>query len=756
MKALVIGCVAGLVLGGTAARAQELTLSVTHSNAAFDLRAVDPAGTAYAQNLSAGSSTIWASTDDARTWSLRGRHPAGASFKVLTALSDGVLLANVRSSSGDRLSRSTDGGVTWRDVLSLGAYRMLTPHSIEESPDGVFFLEYQAFTTASVPIRLWVSGDRGATWQVRFTFQGHRHGHGLRAAPDGALWTFFGDSYAQSAIRRSADGGRTWTTMLAGEEARIVDGLFDGDDLVFGQDIVFLPPRPKVVRVGATGAFTVHGALPSPSYSIHRLPGGPILMGITREPNSDAALDEQAHLYGSVDGVSWSRVASYPRRSTTDYTRADVYWTLRSGETVVNLNNVTALSGGRGYQLVRATISGTPENPPDPEPTPTPEPVDPGAPAALSDDFDACSSTAGLGGAWTTTGTWYCRSGRARGESAAGLALATTSPLADTDVTGRVQLNWSTGSGLVARATGDGYYAARILTAGRIELIRTDAGQVRVLASAPADIVLNASRRLRLRVSGGASANLEVDLDGVTVLRATDASPLGAGRAGFLSGSDGRTQYDDFVLTGAAAADGGAPPGEAPPVEEPPPEEPPVPGDPAVGLPFADDFDACTSGSDLGASWAAAGRWYCRVGRARGEAAETLATVRGVTGADVIVDALVQMNGGTGSGVVARVSGGSYYAFRLVLDGRVELVRRDAGGLTILGAVPRPVATNVSQRLSLRVSGENPVRLEGWISGAPVLSATDGSANRLGSGGAGLLSGSSTRTQFDDFGVRAP
>src|SRR4051812_24939336 len=220
--------------GGTA-----LPVQPAYTATDFDLLAVDPAGTAFGVQLSGSAARIWASADG-RAWSARGA--ASGDFWNMTALSDGALIADLSKSGGHALARSSDHGNTWTDVLTLGTYRSLSPHSFAELDGAVYFVEYQVFTTSSTAIRLWRSTDRGATWSVRFTFQGHRHGHGLRADPDRhALFAFFGDFDSQSGLYRSTDGGASWTLIKGGTQAGdIVDGVVLGDgSFLCGQDISY-------------------------------------------------------------------------------------------------------------------------------------------------------------------------------------------------------------------------------------------------------------------------------------------------------------------------------------------------------------------------------------------------------------------------------------------------------------------------------------------------------------------------------------
>lgn len=319
--------------------------------------AVDPSGTAYALSLS-NWHTVLASTDRARTWSVRGGHPNGAGFAILTALSNGTLLADVVDGGLHKLARSTDGGATWMNVLTLNSYRALTPHSFAELDGEVFFLEYQSFTGDTTPIRLWASANGGQSWSTRFTFNGHRHGHGLAADPARhALWALFGDRTEQSGVYRSTDGGRGWRAILTGQEGCVVDAtvLSDGA-LLFGQDISYLPPPPNVARLTPEGGYTAYGRLSGPSYSTHAVPGGGVVVGAVREPGGDvyAPGDVSARLYQSQGGTSYTVAFTFPRLSATENARADVYWALGTNELVLELENVQGMGvGGKGFQILR-------------------------------------------------------------------------------------------------------------------------------------------------------------------------------------------------------------------------------------------------------------------------------------------------------------------------------------------------------------------------------------------------------------------
>ncbi|MGZ3459353.1 MAG: WD40/YVTN/BNR-like repeat-containing protein [Archangium sp.] len=330
-----------------------LSLEVTYQDSEHEIMAMDPDGTVYALKVGDSRGRLWASTDNARSWAARGTHPGDGGFLKMTSLKDGTLLATVYTSKGFVLSRSTDHGATWEEVLPLGNFRMLQPHSIRELHGTVFFLEYQTFTDTS-PIRLWVSTDQGATWRVRYTVQGRRHGHSLVADPEqGVLWAMMGDLHG--GLLRSVDEGVTWRPVVDGPSGVAVDGVVTPRGLLWGSDNLYGPPMAGIRLVAREDSMTEVAGLPGPSYSILHLPEGGYVLGTTRETGGDvyAPGDVSAHVLYSADGTTWKDFRDFPRLSEDDYVRADVYWQLPSGEVVLELINSKEL-GPAGYMLLKA------------------------------------------------------------------------------------------------------------------------------------------------------------------------------------------------------------------------------------------------------------------------------------------------------------------------------------------------------------------------------------------------------------------
>lgn len=339
--------------------ALHLRVADTATTTGMKFLAVDPAGNAYAIKLSSGSDDLWVSTDSARTWRRRSNAPDNGGFRTIAVLDDGTLLADIMGGTNmmptHELARSTDQGHTWTVVLPLGPMSLLTPHSLAQLHGTVFIGEYQAFTNTSVPVRLWASTDAGATWQLRHTFDDRRHCHGVRAdAANNALWMFFGDNEQRTGMLRSLDGGQTFQTMLTGGAGSAVDGIFTKHGLIWGQDVVFGNAPSYISLLDDSGTPRLMATLPGPSYSIHAVMPGGYLMGTTREPAGDvySPSEDAAHVLASPDGLSWENLLTLPRVNTTDYARADIYWTLPSGEVVLQLYNAGPVDSSYGYMLL--------------------------------------------------------------------------------------------------------------------------------------------------------------------------------------------------------------------------------------------------------------------------------------------------------------------------------------------------------------------------------------------------------------------
>lgn len=104
------------------------------------------------------AAALWRS-DDGRTWTTAARWPDGdLDPYVLSADGDTLIVwLRPRGAGEPVLTRSTDGGATWTDVLALG--------DADDAPPGLLALgDGPIYVGSATGMRTWRSEDRGATW----------------------------------------------------------------------------------------------------------------------------------------------------------------------------------------------------------------------------------------------------------------------------------------------------------------------------------------------------------------------------------------------------------------------------------------------------------------------------------------------------------------------------------------------------------------------------------------------------------------
>jgi hypothetical protein len=166
--------------------------------------------TMYAGNFSDGA--VYRSTNRGTTWLLRGT--AGSMLCALSVRPDSTNILYAATGNGD-LSKSTDGGTSWRIVLSI---------STAEIPDIVInpvnpMVAYGAgFSGGNTDWGVWKTTDGGEVWS-KTSLQGisvwslaidHNHPNTVYA---GAF------SDPRPAVFKTSDGGTTWDTLRAGYPA---------------------------------------------------------------------------------------------------------------------------------------------------------------------------------------------------------------------------------------------------------------------------------------------------------------------------------------------------------------------------------------------------------------------------------------------------------------------------------------------------------------------------------------------------------
>ncbi|MBN2562302.1 MAG: hypothetical protein JXQ75_15360 [Phycisphaerae bacterium] len=266
---------------------------------------------------------IYRSNDDGRTWTFVasmprsfGRRLAEASrlacrllrheVKALAALSDGTHVACNRqwvyyARPGDRLM--CPSAVDEQDG------RLFPSMTITVGPeDRVIWGEYNSKTGHNLPMRLYVSDDRGRSYQVAHVFDGGSILHVHNLFYDERLrhyWVFTGDHDHEPGIGCLSADLKHFEWVCRGDQRYRAVEVFDfGDHLIYGMDTEM--EANAVVRFDkATGRVERLQELDGGCIYACRF-GGLYVLSTTVEP-SKANASKQASLWVSRDGEHWSK-----------------------------------------------------------------------------------------------------------------------------------------------------------------------------------------------------------------------------------------------------------------------------------------------------------------------------------------------------------------------------------------------------------------------------------------------------------------
>jgi hypothetical protein len=169
---------------------------------------------------------------------------------------------------------------------------------------------------------------------------------------------------------------------------------------------------------------------------------------------------------------------------------------------------------------------------------------------------------------------------------------------------------------------------------------------------------------------------------------------------------------------------------------------------------FADAFERTARG--LGDAWSTSGLWKTQLGRAETNLnGPNRAAARDVACADCRVEARV-----LGFGVPEVVlflraptatNGTDRYEAALLGTGRVAIRRVRAGVTTQLADAPAGVSLRRFATLALEARGDGPVALTLSVNGAPLVAATDASAQAIAAAGHAGMASARAGVWFDDF-----
>lgn len=275
--------------------------------------------------LSRGYSILH-SADNGRSWKLRCSMPQSAlrriascsrlasrllrhEVKALGVTSDGTLIASNRefvyfAAPGDTMmnpARVDDDG-----------QRLAPPMTITIGPgDRVLWGEYNSRTAHGLPVRLFVSEDRGRSYRIARVFEGGSilHLHNLQF--DERLrcyWVLAGDHNHEPGIGRLSEDLREFEWMAKGEQRFRAVQVFDfGDSLIYGTDtereknavIRFDKASARVERLQELDGSCIYGTRFGGVYALS-----------TSIEVSSVNLSREAGLWISRDGEHWTRVFS--------------------------------------------------------------------------------------------------------------------------------------------------------------------------------------------------------------------------------------------------------------------------------------------------------------------------------------------------------------------------------------------------------------------------------------------------------------
>ncbi|HEX6504218.1 MAG TPA: hypothetical protein VF011_13325 [Terriglobales bacterium] len=220
-------------------------------------------------------------------------------FHALAALASGHFIAAAPGAIVSLMPGETEFRV------SHSIQRGTRPLHITATPDGkVFWGEYFDNRDRD-EVHIYVSPDRGLTWEVGYTFPkgGVRHVHNIVYDEwEDCLWILTGDEGAECRILRASTDFRAVNVVLAGgQQARAVALVPLRDAIYFATDTPL--EQNHIYRLGRNGSLVKVADIDSSSICGCRA-GTSIFFSIMAEP-SRVNSSRTVKLYRSHDGERW-------------------------------------------------------------------------------------------------------------------------------------------------------------------------------------------------------------------------------------------------------------------------------------------------------------------------------------------------------------------------------------------------------------------------------------------------------------------
>jgi len=230
-------------------------------------------------------------------------------FHALAVLSSGHMVAAVPGAIVN-LNPGANGFAVTHKVL-----RGTRPLHITAIPDDHLFWGEYFDNAARDEVHIYASSDRGATWDVAYTFPkgAIRHVHNI--VYDGwenCLWILTGDNGTECRILKASCDLRSVEGVLSGgQQARAValvptrDGVFFSSDTPFeANHVYFLDRSGRVTKVADLNGSSIYGC---------RV-GGAVFFSTMVEPSS-VNVDRTVGVFGSAGGRTWQSVLQWTKDS---------------------------------------------------------------------------------------------------------------------------------------------------------------------------------------------------------------------------------------------------------------------------------------------------------------------------------------------------------------------------------------------------------------------------------------------------------
>ena len=178
-----------------------------------------------------GEAGLFYSDNQGETWSTATASGLPGVGIIHVTESDSLIITHQNT-----VYRSTDGGESFALVLTMQDDASGRPAAVTSQGSNVYIGEYSSTELVG---KVYKSGDDGATWSEIDDLTGDTtHIHFVAEDPyTGDIWYGTGDIDAHCKLRRSTDGGTTWTTIGEGSQAwRLTDIVFYEDAIYFAGD----------------------------------------------------------------------------------------------------------------------------------------------------------------------------------------------------------------------------------------------------------------------------------------------------------------------------------------------------------------------------------------------------------------------------------------------------------------------------------------------------------------------------------------